>query len=48
MTIAEAVTQLRHAIGPSWPHAKPVPAPLVKKTSVPPCGTQASIRRSPA
>ncbi|MGQ0736602.1 MAG: site-specific integrase [Acidobacteriota bacterium] len=30
MTIAEAVTQLRHAIGPSWPHAKPVPAPLVK------------------
>jgi hypothetical protein len=29
MTIPEAVTQLRTAIGPSWPHAKPVPAPLV-------------------
>jgi integrase len=30
MTIPEAVTQLRAAIGPSWPHAKPVPPPLVK------------------
>jgi hypothetical protein len=29
MTIPEAVTQLRAAIGPAWPHAKPVPAPLV-------------------
>lgn len=30
MTIAEVVTQLRGAIGPHWPHAKPVPVPLVK------------------
>jgi integrase len=30
MTIPEAVTQLRTAIGLSWPHAKPVSAPLVK------------------
>jgi hypothetical protein len=29
MTIPEAVTQLRATIGPSWPHAKPVPSPLV-------------------
>jgi hypothetical protein len=33
MTIPEAVTQLRAAIGPSWPHAKPVPSPLVKHLS---------------
>jgi hypothetical protein len=30
MTIPEAVTQLRTTIGPSWPHARPVPSPLVK------------------
>lgn len=30
MTIPDAVTQLRTAIGPSWPHAKPVPSPLIK------------------
>lgn len=30
MTIPDAVAQLRTAIGPSWPHAKPVPLPLVK------------------
>jgi hypothetical protein len=30
MTILDAVAQLRAAIGPSWPHAKTVPSPLVK------------------
>jgi integrase len=30
MTIPEAVMQLRAALGPSWPHATPVPWPLVK------------------
>lgn len=29
MTIPDAVAQLRAAIGPSWPHAKPVPSGLV-------------------
>jgi hypothetical protein len=30
MTVPEAVAQLRVIIGPSWPHAKSVPAALVK------------------
>ena len=29
MTINDAVAQLRATIGPSWPHAKPVPLALV-------------------
>ena len=29
MTINDAVAHLRVAIGPSWPHAKPVPPALV-------------------